>query len=203
MIALWSSLRAALGGAANGEVLASNDEPEGHAALRDEKKSLLRAMKDLEYENAVGKISDEDFERLDAAYRVRAKEVLSALDRDFAPYRARAEALMAEAVGAKAAVVSKEAVGAKAAVVPREAKASDEALRLRAKELREEAARLEKQLAAADEETVTESAPMAEAVTEPVAATASVAPTVTESAAAKDPVAETATESVSESESKS
>ena len=101
MIALWSSLRAALGGAANGEVLASNDEPEGHAALRDEKKSLLRAMKDLEYEHTVGKISDDDFQRLDAAYRVRAKEVLSLLDRDFAPYRARAEALLAEAVGAK------------------------------------------------------------------------------------------------------
>ena len=146
MIALWSSLRAALGGAANGEVLASNDEPEGHAALRDEKKSLLRAMKDLEYEHTVGKISDDDFQRLDAAYRVRAKEVLSLLDRDFAPYRARAEALLAEAVGAK--------VEAKPAA--KEAKASDEALRLRAKELREEAERLEKQLAASDAEAVAE-----------------------------------------------
>lgn len=173
MIALWSSLRAALGGAANGEVLASNDEPEGHAALRDEKKSLLRAMKDLEYEHTVGKISDDDFQRLDAAYRVRAKEVLSLLDRDFAPYRARAEALMAEAMGAKPAVVAKDA------------KASDEALRLRAKEFRAEVARLEKLLAdsAAEAETVAE--------------------TVTESVAVAESVAETATESVSESESKS
>ena len=143
MVALWSSLRAALGGAANGEVLASGDEPEGHAALRDEKKSLLRAMKDLEYEHTVGKISDDDFQRLDAAYRVRAKEVLSLLDRDFAPYRSKAEAILAEAAG-----LAPKASSAKATEEPPAAiHDADAALRQRARELREEAERLEQQLA--------------------------------------------------------
>ena len=161
MVALWSSLRAALGGAANGEVLASSDEPEGHAALRDEKKSLLRAMKDLEYEHTVGKISDDDFQRLDAAYRVRAKEVLSLLDRDFAPYRSRAEALIAEAASGVKVEAKAEAKAEAKPEAKAEPKADDEALRRRAKELREEAERLEKQLAeaepAAETETATES----------------------------------------------
>jgi hypothetical protein len=63
------------------------------AALLDEKNALLRALKDLEFERGVGKVSEDDFARLEASYRTRAKSVLAALDRDLGPWREKAEAL--------------------------------------------------------------------------------------------------------------
>lgn len=153
LVALWSSLRRALA-AASGEVEAISESAElpDRAALIDEKKSLLRAIKDLEYEHAVGKISPEDFQRLDLAYRVRAKEVLVLLEQDLAPYRSRAEDLVAHYVGVTAsdadapiAKPTKELDDA-----PREddttkkSEAEHEAsLRERARALRAEAERLE------------------------------------------------------------
>jgi hypothetical protein len=145
LVALWNSLRVVLGAAGGadegGHSLASAELPD-RAALLDEKKSLLRAIKDLEYEHAVGKIGEDDFLRLDQAYRLRAKEVLALLDADLAPYQARAEALLASTLAvakvAKASPASDEA----------EAPADDEALRQRARALREEAERLERLAAA-------------------------------------------------------
>ncbi len=126
LVALWSSLRQALG-AASGEVgpaLETTELPD-RAALLDEKKSLLRAIKDLEYEHAVGKISPEDFKRLDLAYRIRAKEVLSLLEQDLAPYQARAEDLVAHYVGVKVSDGEVPDVRATAPRKPSEAKSSE------------------------------------------------------------------------------
>lgn len=91
LAALFASLRASLGGptADASWVRASPDR----GALEDEKNALLRALKDLEYEHEVGKIDDEDYARLERAYRARAKEVLTELDRDLRPYLSRAEEL--------------------------------------------------------------------------------------------------------------
>jgi hypothetical protein len=137
LVALWNSLRAAFGGAAGASSSSlAGDELPDRAALLDEKKSLLRAIKDLEYEHAVGKIDKDDFARLDQAYRLRAKEVLALLDKDLAPYLQRAEALLADAV--RAAETRREAPEATAAP------ADEEALRERARALREEAERLER-----------------------------------------------------------
>ncbi|MDQ3033522.1 MAG: hypothetical protein M3Y87_13975 [Myxococcota bacterium] len=103
LAAIWSSLRAALGGGPRVVIATSRDLPD-HAALVDEKNSLLRAIKDLEYEHAVGKIGEADFERLDAAYRARAKQVLVQLDRDVKPLYEEAELLIAQRLsGADAA----------------------------------------------------------------------------------------------------
>lgn len=97
LAALWGSLRAAFGGEGGGTISSAADAPE-RAALLDEKTSLLRAIKDLQYEHQVGKLDAADYERLDRAYRARAKEVLELLDRDVRPYRTRAEALLSSAV---------------------------------------------------------------------------------------------------------
>ena len=94
LAALWSSLRAAFGGVVPVTSRAAVNELPDQAALRDEKNSLLRAIRDLEYEHEVGKISDADFERLNRAYRARAKQVLELLDRDVTPYLDRARALL-------------------------------------------------------------------------------------------------------------
>lgn len=142
LVALWSSLRRALAATAEGAPALESAELPDRAALLDEKKSLLRAIKDLEYEHAVGKISPEDFKRLDRAYRVRAKEVIALLEQDLAPYQTKAEALLAERVGAEVTTPTKEA---RSDGPSAEAKRDepDEALRERARKLREEADRLE------------------------------------------------------------
>jgi hypothetical protein len=139
LVALWSSLRRALAATTEGAPSIDGTELPDRAALIDEKKSLLRAIKDLEYEHAVGKISPEDFKRLDLAYRGRAKEVIVLLEQDLAPYQAKAEALL----------------GARPAQGPKSDAKSDakndhddeDALRERARRLREEADRLERRAA--------------------------------------------------------
>lgn len=93
LVALWSSVRSAFGGGPGVLVETARDLPD-HAQLVEEKHSLLRAIKDLEYERAVGKIGDSDFARLDAAYRARAKQVLAQLDRDVKPLYEEAERLI-------------------------------------------------------------------------------------------------------------
>jgi hypothetical protein len=136
LVALWSSLRRALAAVGDAAPSLEGSELPDRAALLDEKKSLLRAIKDLEYEHAVGKISPEDFGRLDLAYRVRAKEVLALLEQDLAPYRAKAEALLAARVGLEPSAARTDE--------PSTHDEDDAALRKRARQLREEADRLER-----------------------------------------------------------
>ncbi|MEZ4451157.1 MAG: zinc ribbon domain-containing protein [Nannocystaceae bacterium] len=50
------------------------------AELRDEKKRLLRAIKELEFDYGMGKLSKADFESVSATYKARAIEVMRALD---------------------------------------------------------------------------------------------------------------------------
>ncbi len=98
LAALFVSLRAAFGGP-DALPVAAGGGTSDRAALEDEKNALLRALKDLEYEHEVGKISDADYERLERAYRARAKQVLAELDRDLGPYLSQAEALIARSLG--------------------------------------------------------------------------------------------------------
>jgi hypothetical protein len=62
----------------------------------EQKRAILRALKDLEQERALGKLTDEDFEMLSAQYRTEAKRILRALDATLAPARKRAEELIEE-----------------------------------------------------------------------------------------------------------
>lgn len=48
--------------------------------LREEKRRLLRAIKELEFDHGMGKLSQEDFDAVIGTYRVRAIEVMRALD---------------------------------------------------------------------------------------------------------------------------
>lgn len=107
LVAFWNSLRAAFGGGPGVLVATARDLPD-HAALVEEKSSLLRAIKDLEYEHAVGKIGEADFTRLDGAYRARAKQVLSQLDRDVKPLYEEAERLIADRIAGVASKPSKK-----------------------------------------------------------------------------------------------
>lgn len=98
LAALWQSLRGVFGGGPEAYAVTGGGLPE-RAALLEEKQTLLRAIKDIAFEREVGKISDEDFTRLDRAYRKRAKEVLRRLDQDLDPFLEKAERLVALELG--------------------------------------------------------------------------------------------------------
>ncbi len=68
------------------------------SAEEEQKRAVLRALKDLEYERSVGKISDQDYRELSARYREEAKRLIELVDENLAPARKRAEKLLAERV---------------------------------------------------------------------------------------------------------
>lgn len=90
----WSSLQSLAG-----ESELSLDEALSLAAPsaeEEQKQSMLRILKDLEYERSVGKISDADYAELSTRYRAEAKRLLSRIDRSLEPAVSRAEALLQE-----------------------------------------------------------------------------------------------------------
>jgi len=89
---LWNSLQGL-----TGESAISLEEALGlgaPSAEEEQKRAVLRALKDLEYEHSVGKISEEDYAQLTAQYRAEAKALLRSLDQTLAPNREHAEKLL-------------------------------------------------------------------------------------------------------------
>jgi DNA-binding transcriptional ArsR family regulator len=68
-------------------------------AAEEQKRAILQALKDLEFERSVGKIADADYEELVGRYRAEAKRLLRAVDEDLAPLRDRAATYVAEQLG--------------------------------------------------------------------------------------------------------
>lgn len=90
----WSSLRTLVG-----ETPLSGADAYALGAPRaeeEQKRSVLRALKDLEFERGVGKISEEDYQALVTKYRGEAKRLLKVLEDDAAPERRRVEKLVQE-----------------------------------------------------------------------------------------------------------
>jgi hypothetical protein len=93
---LWSSVRTLSGDAPLPEDLeALAARRHGVNALAEQKGAVLRALKDLEHEHAIGKIDDADFARLIDEYRGRAKNLLRQMDKQVDPLRPRAEQIAA------------------------------------------------------------------------------------------------------------
>ncbi len=91
---LWNSLQSL-----TGDAPLSLDEALSLAAPSAEeerKESVLRALKDLEYERSVGKLNDDDYRELSRRYRQEAKQLLQLVDENLAPARARALELLEE-----------------------------------------------------------------------------------------------------------
>jgi hypothetical protein len=91
---LWGSLRTLSGDAplpAGLERAASQEH--GTSEMLERKRRVLRALKDLEAEHAIGKIDDADYDLISGRYREDAKSVMRELDQEVAPSRAEAERL--------------------------------------------------------------------------------------------------------------
>lgn len=92
----WGSVRTLLG-----ETPLSGADAYALAAPRaeeEQKQAVLRALKDLEFERSVGKISEEDYAALVAKYRAEAKRLLRVLEEDARPRRERVEHLVRAAL---------------------------------------------------------------------------------------------------------
>jgi hypothetical protein len=88
----WGSVRTLLG-----ETPLSGADAYALAAPRaeeEQKQAVLRALKDIEFERSVGKISEEDYAALVAKYRAEAKRLLRLLDEDAKPRRERVAQLV-------------------------------------------------------------------------------------------------------------
>jgi hypothetical protein len=94
IILIWESLLA-LGGS---EELSLEEafSLAAPTAADEQKRAVLRALKDLEYELLMGKISQDDYAQLSARYRSQAKDLLRQLDQNLGDMRARAEQLLHE-----------------------------------------------------------------------------------------------------------
>jgi hypothetical protein len=94
---LWASVRTLSGDAplpTDLEALAARRH--GVDQLEEEKRRVLRALKDLESEHAIGKIDDTDYEGMVARYRADAKELMRQIDLSVAPLRDEAERVARE-----------------------------------------------------------------------------------------------------------
>jgi hypothetical protein len=111
--------------------LSGLDEPAGpqlfggrtRAALEREKSLVLRSIKDLEFDHAMGKVSDKDFSEMSARLRSRAAGLIRQLDAGTS-YRQAIETEIEKRVGkaprpaATVPVATVPAVSAPAAAVP-------------------------------------------------------------------------------------
>jgi hypothetical protein len=91
--ALWNSLRVIAGDAPL--TLHEAIDLGAPSELQERKQKILLALKDLQREHALGKISEYDYKDLSARYRAEAKQLLREMDEDLAPARKKAEALLA------------------------------------------------------------------------------------------------------------
>jgi hypothetical protein len=89
IVLMWASVQSLTGGTPLGF-----EEALGMGApskVEEEKRSVLRALKDLEYERSVGKISPEDYAELLAKYRAEAKRLIQSVDDALGPAREEVE----------------------------------------------------------------------------------------------------------------
>ncbi len=86
---LWSSVQALTG---ESELTFEEAFSLGtRSAEEEQKRAVLRALKDLEYERSVGKISEEDYHEYSARYRAEAKRLIQSLDENLAEGRKQVE----------------------------------------------------------------------------------------------------------------
>ena len=80
------------------------------AALEREKMLTLRSIKELEFDKAMGKLSDEDFREMSGRLRQRAARLIHQLDAG-AGYRAQVERDLAKRLGPHSAPITQAAAG--------------------------------------------------------------------------------------------
>jgi hypothetical protein len=123
---VWASIRTLSGDAPLPEGFDGLSVGVARTALAERKTEVMRALKDLELEHAVGKIDDDDYGIISAPYRNEAKSLMRQMEVDLEPLRAKAEDLARR-------YLAKQGLGAKEVVSP---VAADEAVPVVATKIR-------------------------------------------------------------------
>lgn len=122
---LWASVRTLSGDAPLSlDLEAVGARRHGVDALGEEKRRVLRALKDLENDRAVGKIEEADYDLLVVRYRDDAKSVMREINLQVAPLRDEAEKV-ARTFLKKRGLTPEGAVVAEAPSTPAAAPASE------------------------------------------------------------------------------
>jgi len=95
VLIFWEALRTVLDPAAPGDPL-DTDDAGTPSALEARKRAALKALKDIAFERSIGRLSEEDYQELEARYRAEARDAMRAIDEGLGPWLARAEAMLAE-----------------------------------------------------------------------------------------------------------
>jgi hypothetical protein len=90
---IWASLRTLSGDAPLPEGMEGIARRALVSSAGEQKRRVLRALKDLELEHSIGKIDDADFAQVSARYRDEAKALMREADIAIDPLREKAEAL--------------------------------------------------------------------------------------------------------------
>ena len=98
LASLWLSLTLTLSGEATGATR-SEITTDARLALLTEKEALLNEIREIAFEHDAGKLSDVDYEELNAKLRAEARHVLHELDAGAEGFREQAEVLIAEKLG--------------------------------------------------------------------------------------------------------
>ena len=92
VLLFWEALRTALDPTSAGDAIDIDDEGVP-AELETRKKAALQALRDIEFERSIGRLSEDDFKGLEVKYRDEARAAMRAIDEGLGPWLARAEAL--------------------------------------------------------------------------------------------------------------
>lgn len=95
LVSLWLSLSLALSDELLGSARAQVTT-DARRNLLNEKEALLQEIRDVAFEHDADKLSDVDFEALNAKLRAQARIILHELDAGAESFRDEAEALIAE-----------------------------------------------------------------------------------------------------------
>jgi hypothetical protein len=97
VLLFWESLRTALDPDALGDEPVDGTDDEVESEFEARKRNALRALRDLEFEHSIGRISDQDFAALNEKYRAEARAAMEALDKSLASYLGTAETIFGRA----------------------------------------------------------------------------------------------------------
>ncbi len=99
MLLFWEALRSVIDPEAGGADADQAAIVAGEIGdLERRKKSALKALRDLEFEHSIGRLSDEDHRVLREKYRGEAREAMGAIDESLGNFLTEAEALVAKTV---------------------------------------------------------------------------------------------------------
>jgi hypothetical protein len=122
--AFWKSIRILIGEELLPEEALALEAP---SAEEEQKRAVLRALKDLEYEYKLGKVSEDDYQMLSVRYRAEARKLLRSLDDRLSPARQKAEEIVAREIGAAVPAAPASSKGKKGAKTDKKASSSKQA----------------------------------------------------------------------------